>query len=142
VLALHDCISAGQSTPDIRLIMTGPRTLVVAMFGISAGLGVLQAYVQNHGQDLRVISIVSAIAFAPLLFAWCKADAVSRKISAPPAAALLVGFVAVFGIPYYFLKSKSLGRALGSIAAAVGLYALMLIVGGIVAWGTSRYFAI
>lgn len=107
--------------------MIHPRTYVVAMFGVSASLGVLQAYVQAQHEDLRIVSMISMFAFAPLLFAWCKADATTRAITPPPAAALLVAMVALVGVPYYFLKSLPLRQATVSIALAAGLFLLMMV---------------
>jgi hypothetical protein len=107
--------------------MTRPRIYIVAMFVLSAALGVLQAYIQARGQDLRIVSMVSMFTFAPLLFAWCKADAANRAITPPPGASLLVGMAALVGIPYYFLKTLPLGRAIVSIAWALGMFVLMII---------------
>src|SRR5690349_635792 len=102
--------------------MIRPRTFVVAMFGVSASLGVLQAYVRAQHQDLRIVMLISMFTFAPLLFAWCKADAIKRAITPPPAAPLLVAMFALVGVPYYFLKSLPLRQAMVSIVLAAGLF--------------------
>ena len=109
----------------VSSLMTHPRRFVVAMFGVSAVLGVLQAYVRAQHGDFRIVAVVSMFSFAPLLFAWCKADAASRAITPPPAAPLLVGMVALVGVPYYFLKSLPLKQAGISIVRAAGLFLLM-----------------
>ena len=111
----------------VSSLMSHPRTFVVAMFGVSASLGVLQAYVRAQHQDFRIVTVISLFTFAPLLFAWCKADATSRAIALPPAAPLLVAMFALVGVPYYFLKSLPLRQAAVSIALAAGLFVLMMV---------------
>ncbi len=86
----------------VSSLMAHPRRYIVAMFGVSAVLGVLQAYVRAQHADFRIAAVFSMFSFAPLLFAWCKADAASRGTTPPPAAPLLVGMFALVGVPYYF----------------------------------------
>ena len=110
--------------------MTSPRAYVVAMFALFAALGVVQAYVQVRAEDPRIVTMVSMFTIAPLLFAWCKADAAYRAITPPPAAALMVGVLALVGIPYYFLKILPVRRAIAAIARALGTFVLLTITAG------------
>jgi hypothetical protein len=121
--------------------MSRPRSFVVAMFGISAVLGVLQAYVRVQHEDFRIVTLISLFTYAPLLFAWCKADAAHRDITSPPAAPLLVGLFALVGVPYYFLKSLPLRQAVVSIALAAGIFLLMLVTTAVLDMTASRVFA-
>ena len=109
----------------VSSLMSHPRAFIVAMFGISAVLGALPAYVRARHDDFRIVTVVSMFTFAPLLFAWCKADAANRAITPPAAAPLLVGIFALVGVPYYFLKSLPLQQAGIAIARAAGLFLLM-----------------
>jgi len=95
------------------------------MFGVSAVLGVLQAFVRLQHDDSRIVTVVSMFAFAPLLFAWCKADAAHRAITPPNAAPLFVALFALVGVPYYFLRTLPLGQAGIAIARAAGAFLLM-----------------
>jgi apolipoprotein N-acyltransferase len=111
------------------------------MFGVSAVLGVLQAFVRAQHQDLRIVTLISMFTFAPLLFAWCKADAASRAITPPPAAPLLVGIFALVGVPYYFLKALPIRQARSAIALAAGLFLLMGVTTVVLDMVASRVFA-
>jgi apolipoprotein N-acyltransferase len=121
--------------------MTRPRSFIVALFIVSALLGVLQAYVRSLGEDPRVGVTISAFAFAPLLFCWCKADAAYRGIAPPSGAPLLVGAFALVGVPYYFFRTRPLRQALTSTARAVGVFVLMGVTAGLTAAVVSHVFA-
>ena len=121
--------------------MTRPRSFIIAMFILSAALGVLQAYVQVIGEDARIAVMASMFGFAPLLFSWCKADAAHRGITPPLGAPLLVGMFALVGIPYYFLRTMPLRQALIFTARAAGVFVLMGITTGVAAAVAARVFA-
>jgi hypothetical protein len=56
-----------------------------------------------------------------LLFVWCKVHARAHAIEPPTGAALLVGFVAPIGVPYYALRGYGFRAGLRLIAKALGM---------------------
>lgn len=136
---------ADRVGPPLKLtvssLMTSPRTFIVAMFTLWVLVGIFQAYLRAHHQNLAIATAASIFPFSVLLFAWCKADAARRCIKAPPAAPLLVGFFALIGVPYYFLKTMPWRRAVISIFFAFGVLVLMMVATTLTDLITYRAFA-
>jgi hypothetical protein len=122
--------------------MSRRATLILAILALSAGVGAFEAYLAHHHVDLQVATAASLFPFSILLFAWCKADASFRHIDPPPAAALLVGMFALFGIPYYFFRILPPVRAAIYSIFALGILVVSMFLTGAAYWATLRAYAI
>jgi hypothetical protein len=98
--------------------------MLCAFFIVSIGAGVLNACVRSSGDDSRVVTAATLFPYAAILFAWCRADAKHRGIRPPTGAPLLVGLVALVGVPYYFYRILPPGKATLRVLAAIGIFIL------------------
>ncbi|HET6552972.1 MAG TPA: hypothetical protein VFG49_05470 [Dyella sp.] len=99
--------------------MKTDQKLVIAMATIWLIAGVVEPHLPHAGQPLNEVGIAQSFVLVILLFAWCKAHAVSHQITAPKAAALLVGIIPPVGIPYYFFRGFGWREGVrGSLCAA------------------------
>lgn len=108
---------------------TKPLLILLLLYVI---YGVLDAVFPHDPYSPSIFMLPVGIAMAICLFSWCKRDAEERGISAG-VSAMLVGFVALIGLPYYFFRTRSFGRAWLAIGKALlffivcsGLYLIAL----------------
>jgi hypothetical protein len=107
--------------------MSTTNRLLVAMGGTSAVVGVLEPHVSHGGTPVSPLVTVYTLVMAILLFSWCKADASARGIAVPAAAPILVGLIAIVGVPYYYFRVLPFGRALNAIGKSALFFLLLII---------------
>lgn len=106
---------------------------LVAVLIASAAVGAFSPAPQSNSAWTAVGWIVASLAFSINLYAWCKADIVERDLPYPAGIPVLVGHLFPIGVPLYFIITRTAGRALLSIVAALGFAALCFL---LVAVGT------
>jgi len=98
-----------------------PRSLL-ALIAVTWGVaGLLGPHLAHAGELPNEVWVVQSLVTGFLLFVWCKAHARAHAIELPTGAALLVGFVAPIGVPYYALRGYGLGAGLRLIGKAIGM---------------------
>ncbi len=112
--------------------------------------GTLQAlqwyYRLGYEGDLVVLPVRDAITIAflvaltMLLYLWCRADAKDRHIELPFGALFFVPVLFPIGVPYYFLRTYSLGRAFAHIGLAAVFVTVCIAVPRLIANLIIRYF--
>ncbi len=108
--------------------MKRQNSLLVAMAATSVVAGLIKPHMSHPERVVDELWVVETFVMAILLFVWCKAHAESRSIQPPAGAPLLVGLVAVIGVPYYFFRTMPWRSALWACSKALGfLLALMFL---------------
>jgi len=81
--------------------------------------------------------VASAIVMPVLIYLWCQADIIERKLPYPDGIPIVVGYMWVLGLPLYFFKTRSVASAFIGLgkAAVFGVLCGCLLVGGIYAHG-------
>jgi hypothetical protein len=120
-----DAPAAGRSTSPLGDRVSAANRLLLVIAATFAGAGVLEPHFPRPGEPFNEISLAQSIAFAVLLFAWCKADAASRSIRPPRGAPILVALVAPIGVPYYFFRTRPGRTALRDIGKAVIFFGIL-----------------
>jgi len=85
--------------------MTKPHLLLVLIAASFLVGGLVEPFFPHAGQPFNGVSTVQNIIVAILGFAWCKAHASSRRITAPSGSGLFVALFAPIGVPVYFFRS-------------------------------------
>ena len=86
---------------------------ILVMIGVAWGIaGLVEPHLPNAGQPFNAVGAVQMVLSAILLFAWCKAHAQANYIKPPTGAPLLVGVLALVGLPYYALRAYGMRRGL------------------------------
>jgi hypothetical protein len=81
--------------------------------------GAIQQMLFAHADAARISFAVTIFPTAIFLYLWVKADAAERGLRMPTGATLLVPLIAVIGVPYYLIRSRSLAAASWQIAFAI-----------------------
>jgi hypothetical protein len=66
-----------------------------------------------------VSGLVFGIAAPILLYRWAQLDVAERGVPYPAGAPLLVAFVALIGVPLFFLRTRSLAQAFLALGKVV-----------------------
>ena len=102
--------------------MTPTATIVLVIGSISLLAGALDQYYWA-GSDRSPIDWAYVISGAMLVFAWYRVDAKQRLFKTSPWLDIGVFAVAIFGLPYYFFRSR--GAKLGLLATLLFLAAML-----------------
>jgi len=109
-----------------------PRVYLVLIAVSFLASGVAEGYMALLGRVLNEAAVAHLFVLAVLSFAWCKADVSARNIKEPSGSALLVGLIALVGVPLYFFRSRPTKDAALATARAVAFFVLCgaLYIGG------------
>jgi apolipoprotein N-acyltransferase len=114
------------------------RKVLASLLGLYVVYGALLPHIARGAENLRAAQLLLGFPTAIALFWWCKLDATERGIVSPSAAPLLVGALAPFGVPYYFLRTMPLRSALLAIIRAVLFYVGMCIAESLASYVSAR----
>jgi hypothetical protein len=97
--------------------MRPSRKVPLGIFVAYVAVGALSPFLAHSRSDVRDLEFGLGFCAAIGLFAWCKLDSQERGVTCPMGA-LLVGTIAVIGVPYYFLRTMPFrSAALGTLKA-------------------------
>ena len=111
------------------------RDRLLLLFFVATWLvaGLLEPFAPSYGREFHnEVSLVHTFVLAVVLFAWCRAHAVTHGVELPKGARLLVALLPPVGLPYYFFRAFPARVAATKTAKAVpvlGACALLLAVG-------------
>lgn len=74
----------------------------------------------------------TAFVMPVLIYSWCQADIIERRLAYPDGIPIMVGYICILGLPLYFFKTRSLASALVGLckAAAFAVLCGCLLLGG------------
>jgi len=105
--------------------------LLLAMLSTFVLAGILEPHLPLPGQPFNEIGLVESLAFALLVFAWCKADAAAHNVPLPGGARLFAALFPPIGVPYYFFRTRPWRSALADTGKAV----TFIVVAFAIQWG-------
>lgn len=91
-----------------------------AAFGVFGGIEFLgNANLQFLFGVKATIFVTYVLGLLVFIFLWCRADAKFRKIRIRVRIAALIAVLFPVGVPFYFLRTYALGRAIAHIGLSV-----------------------
>ncbi len=98
--------------------------------GYSAIFGIAEAFLPQDGSGYSPLTLPLWVAFAILLFNWCKAHSQTSGIKEPTGSAMLCGLFAPIGVPLYFFRGFGFKKGLTGIVKAIAFYFLFALTYG------------
>jgi hypothetical protein len=99
------------------------RKILVAWLGVYALLGVLSGVTGLSEKNDRAFNVIAGIPTMILIYMWCRAEALERRVVVPSGYTMFASIFAPLGIPVYFLRTrKPVKSALVSIVKSFSFY--------------------
>ena len=97
--------------PSVRYVLVLALSVVVG--------GALQQVLYANREAANIVVLALFFPQIILLRLWVGADAAERGISIPTGAAIVVPLLALVGVPYYLLRSRTPRAALWQVPLAI-----------------------
>ena len=88
------------------------RNALFALAGVAAVSTLATWVFSNNELGQSLTTILTAVAVIVGILHWCKADAEEREIELSHGLRIFIILMAVFALPYYFIKSRGLKKGL------------------------------
>ena len=127
-----------RSTGGVRRLMKRSNYFLTALALINGLTGLLVPDYEAATPVLGALGYAATGFVMPvLIYSWCQADIIERRLAYPAGIPIIVGYVSILGLPLYFFKTRSLALAFLGLgkSAAFAVLCGCLLVGGTYAHG-------
>jgi hypothetical protein len=106
--------------------LTDAHKLLFVLGSTYIAAGAIAPHLRSLDRSPDSLLLAQAFVVSALLFRWCRVDAQERRVK--HATPLLLALVPPVGLPYYFFRTRPVGKAFGSLGKSLLFYLATAIV--------------